>query len=98
MKTLARIFSQNETRAENEQASESIANPVRELVHDLFNQLTVMNLCGANLSVSWQDSDDPGFARNLDMLKRAAEAATKLAERIAQFNADPKPRSAAQVA
>lgn len=98
MKTLAAIISSNETRAENKCSSECSASPVEALVHDLSNQLTVMNLCGANLSVSWQDSDDPGFARNLDMLKRAAEAATKLAERIAQFTAEQKTRSAVQVA
>ena len=98
MKTLAEIESRNEPRADKERLSESSANPVGELVHDLFNQLTVMNLCGANLSVSWQDSDDPRFARNLDMLKRAAEEATKLAERIAQLTAGQKPRSAVQVA
>ena len=97
MKTLAEIESRNEPRADKERLSESSANPVGELVN-LSNQLTVMNLCGANLSVSWQGADDPGFARNLDMLKRAAEAATKLAERIAQFTAEQKTRSAVQVA
>ena len=97
MKTLAGIVSRNEPRAENERISEFIAKPVPELAHDLFNQLTVINLCGSNLSVSLQDSDDPGIKRNLDMLQRAADEATKLAERIAQFTAEPKSRSAVQV-
>jgi hypothetical protein len=98
MKTLSELFSRNESYAEDERISESRAKPIHELAHDLFNQLTVINLCGENLSISLQDSDDPGIARNLDMLERAAEEATKLAERIAQFIAEPKRRSAAQVA
>lgn len=98
MKTLSELFSRNECHAENERISESRAKPIHELAHDLFNQLTVINLCGENLSISLQDSDDPGITRNLDMLARAAEEATKLAERIAQFLAEPKRRSALQVA
>jgi hypothetical protein len=98
MKTLSGIDSRNEPDAENERISESRAKPIHELAHNLFNQLTVINLCGENLSISLQDSADPGIARNLDMLERAAEEATKLAERIAQFIAEPKRRSAVQVA
>jgi hypothetical protein len=98
MKTPAGIVSRNEPHAENERISESRAKPIHELAHDLFNQLTVINLWGANLSISLQDSEDPGIARNLDMLERAAEETTILAERIAQFTAEPKGRSAMQVA
>jgi len=97
MKSLSELFSRNECHAENERISESRAKPIHELAHDLFNQLTVINLCGENLSISLQDSDDPGITRNLDMLERAAEEATRLAERIAQFLAEPKRRSALQV-
>ena len=98
MKTLSELFSRNECHAKNKQISGSRARPIHELAHDLFNQLTVINLCGENLSISLQDSGDPGIARNLDMLERAAEEATKLAERIAQFTAEPKRRSTVQIA
>jgi hypothetical protein len=98
MKTITGAVSGNQLGARQRLARNPACYALGELAHDLFNQLTVINLCSANLSVSLQDSDDPGTARNLDMLERAAEEATKLAERIAQFIAEPKSRSAVQVA
>lgn len=64
---------------------------VNELAHDLCNQLTVINLCSGHVAALLRDAGDSAITTDLEMLKRAAEEATRLAKRLAQLLGEPNP-------
>ncbi|HUF41012.1 MAG TPA: hypothetical protein VMR20_03565 [Verrucomicrobiae bacterium] len=74
------------------------APAINEFVHDLFNQLTVINLSSGRLTVSLGSNSDPVIATNLETLARAADEATTLAERLAPFMAESRPADPEQAA
>jgi hypothetical protein len=63
---------------------------VNEIAHELFNQMTVINLCSGRVAALLRGAGDSALTTDLEMLKRAAEAATRLAERLAQLLGEPK--------
>jgi len=64
----------------NERAREPASNDVREIVHQLMNQLTVINLCVFQLC----STAGPASATPLATLERTVEHATHTAKRLAQ--------------
>jgi hypothetical protein len=84
MKANTGVVSRSKRGVRQPKRADPARHAVGELAHDLFNQLTVINLCSAQLSASVRGTGDNGVAANLDMLERSAEEATRLAERIAQ--------------
>jgi hypothetical protein len=57
---------------------------IQQIVHNLFNQLSVINLCSFKLRSAVPGHVGPGITNDLQMLERAVEDATLLAERLSQ--------------
>jgi hypothetical protein len=64
----------------NERAHAPESNDVREIVHQLMNQLTVINLCVFQL----RTTAGPASATPLATLERTVEHATHTAKRLAE--------------
>jgi hypothetical protein len=65
-------------KSTNERAHEPDSNDVREIVHQLMNQLTVINLCVFQL----RSTAGPASENSLATLERAVEHATHTAKRL----------------
>jgi hypothetical protein len=57
---------------------------IHQLAHDLFNQLSVINLCSFKFHVAVRDLVGPAATNDLQTLDRAVEDAILLAERLSQ--------------
>jgi hypothetical protein len=57
---------------------------VHQFAHDLFNQLTVINLCSFNLHLAVRDIVGPAITNDLQTLDRVVKDAMRLAERLSQ--------------
>jgi hypothetical protein len=55
-----------------------------QIAHDLFNQLSVINLCSFKLHGAGRDIVEPVITNDLQTLDRAVEDAMLLAERLSQ--------------
>jgi len=67
-----------------------------QIVHNLFNQLSVINLCSFKLRGAVPGHVGPAITNDLQTLERAVDDATLLAERLSQAimglasNSEPK--------
>ncbi|HEV8723065.1 MAG TPA: hypothetical protein VGW77_20820 [Candidatus Binatia bacterium] len=57
---------------------------IHQIAHNLFNQLSVINLCSFKLRGAVPDHVGPAVANDLQTLERAVEDATLLAEELSQ--------------
>jgi hypothetical protein len=57
---------------------------IHQIAHNLFNQLSVINLCSFNLRSAVPGHVGPAITNDLQTLERAVEDATLLAERLSQ--------------
>jgi hypothetical protein len=83
MTTFPMVTEAKSKKLTNERAHEPDSNDVREIVHQLMNQLTIINLCVFQLS----STAGPASATPLATLERTVEHATRTAKRLsAQIN------------
>jgi hypothetical protein len=66
-----------------------LPSEVDQIVHHLCNQLSVVNLCSFNLCVSLRDAVRPAIAKDIEMLERAVQHATMMAEQLSRSVAEP---------
>jgi hypothetical protein len=57
---------------------------IQQIAHNLFNQLSVINLCSFKLRGAVPGHVEPAITNDLQTLERAVEDATLLAERLSQ--------------
>jgi hypothetical protein len=70
-------------------ATKPVPIEIHPLAHDLFNQLSVINLCSFKLHDAARDLVRPATTNNLQTLDRAVEDAMLLAERLSQAIVEP---------
>jgi hypothetical protein len=69
---------------------------IHQIAHNLFNQLSVINLCSFKLRGAVPGHVEPAITNDLQTLERAVEDATLLAEQLSQAigalasNSEPK--------
>jgi hypothetical protein len=61
---------------------------IHRIVHSLFNQLSVINLCSFKLSSSLGNSVSPGISDDVEQLQQAVQEAVIIAEQLSQIVAD----------
>jgi hypothetical protein len=84
MKTFPGASSQNTPRFRKKHQCKRMPAEVHQFAHDLFNQLTVINLCSFNLHLAVRDIVGPAITNDLQTLDRVVEDAMRLAERSSQ--------------
>jgi hypothetical protein len=88
MKTFPGANSQSPLRFRKKRQRKQVTAEIHQLAHDLFNQLSVINLCSFKLHVAVCDLVGPAATNNLQTLDRAVEDAMLLAERLSQAIVD----------
>jgi hypothetical protein len=88
MKTLPRPSSQIPLRLRKKRPPKPASKEVRQIVHNLFNQLSVINLCSFKLRGSLGNSIGPGISDDVEKLQQAVQDATIIAEQLSQIIAD----------
>jgi hypothetical protein len=88
MKTLPRPSSQIPLRLRKKRPPKPASQEVRQIVHNLFNQLSVINLCSFKLRGSLGNSIGPGISDDVEKLQQAVQDATIIAEQLSQIIAD----------
>ncbi len=77
-------------------AMKQVPAEIQQIAHNLFNQLSVINLCSFKLRGTVRNHVEPAITNDLQTLERAVEDATLLAERLSQAigvlasNCEPK--------
>jgi|RhiMetdeSRZDD1v2_1073273.scaffolds.fasta_scaffold503092_2 hypothetical protein len=88
MKTFPGASSQSASRFRKKSQRKRLPAEVHQLAHDLFNQLSVINLCSFKLHAVVRDTVGPAITNDLQTLDRAVEDAMLLAERLSQAIAE----------
>lgn len=88
MKTSSGTGSQSTPRFRKKPQSKQVPAEICQIAHDLFNQLSVINLCSFKLHGAVRDLVGPAITNDLQNLDRAVEDAMLLAERLSQAIAD----------
>jgi hypothetical protein len=84
MKTFPGANSQSISRFRKKRQRKQVPAEIHQLAHDLFNQLSVINLCSFKLHVTVRDLVGSAATNDLQTLDRAVEDAILLAERLSQ--------------
>jgi hypothetical protein len=69
-------------------ATKPVPIEIHRIVHSLFNQLSIINLCVFKLSGSLGNSVTPGICDDVEKLQRAVQEAAISAEQLSQLVAD----------
>lgn len=88
MKTLPRSSSQIPLRLRKKHPPKPASKEVRQIVHNLFNQLSVINLCSFKLRGSLRESVTSAISDDIEILERAVQDATIMAEQLSQAIAE----------
>jgi len=88
MKTFPGASSQSTPRFRKKPQRKQMPAEIREIAHDLFNQLSAINLCSFKLHAGVRDIVGPAMTNDLQTLDRAVEDAMLLAERLSQAIVD----------
>jgi hypothetical protein len=84
MKTFPGANSQSPLRFRKKRQPKKVPAEIHQFAHDLFNQLSVINLCSFKLHGVVRDLVGPAITNDLQTLDRAVEDAMVLAERLSQ--------------
>jgi hypothetical protein len=96
MKTFRSTSAQIPLRLRKKRPPKQVPNEVHQIVHTLFNQLSVINLCSFKLRGSLRNSAVPAISDDIEILERAVQDATTMAEQLSQAIAEPAPLVATQ--
>jgi hypothetical protein len=96
MKTFPSTSAQIPLRLRKKRPPKQVPNEVHQIVHSLFNQLSVINLCSFKLCGSLRNSAVPAISDDIEILERAVQDATTMAEQLSQAIAEPAPLVATQ--
>jgi hypothetical protein len=88
MKPFPDANSRSISRVRKKRQRNPVPPGIHRLAHDLFNQLSVINLCYFQLHAAVRDLVGPATTNDLQTLGRAAEDAILLAERLSQAIAE----------
>jgi hypothetical protein len=84
MKSSHGVASQRTPGSRKERLPASLPQEVRQIAHQLLNQLTVINLCSFKLRGRWAAAGAATLSHNAESLERAVEEAMLCAERLSQ--------------
>jgi len=96
MKRFSGTSSQSTPGFRKKCAIKQVPAEIQQIAHNLFNQLSVINLCSFKLRGAVPGHVGPAITNDLQTLERAVEDATLLAERLSQAigavvsNSEPK--------
>jgi hypothetical protein len=96
MKSFPEANLRNISKVRKQCERKQVSAKIHQLAHDLFNQLSVINLCSFKLHVAVRDLVGPAASDNLQALDRSVEDAMRVAERLFHIvesasHLDPKP-------
>ena len=95
MKTFPGASSPSTPGLRKKRSRTPLPHEIRQIAHQLINQLSVINLCGFKLQDKLQDklscSGKAAISVDLEILERAVEEATRWAERLSQVILEPAP-------
>ena len=89
MKTFPSTSSQIPLRLRKKRRLKQLPSEVHQIVHNLVNQLCVVNLCSFRLRGSLRDAVTPAITENIEILERAVQDATMMGEQLSQSLAEP---------
>jgi len=84
MKKFSGASSQSTAGFRKKRAIKQVPAEIHQIVHNLFNQLSVINLCSFKLRGAVPGHVGPAITNDLQTLERAVDDATLLAERLSQ--------------
>lgn len=95
MKTFPGAASPSTPGLRKKRSRQPLPHEIHQIAHQLFNQLSVINLCSFKLHDKLQDtlscSGETAMSGDLEMLERAVVEATRWAERLSQVVLEPPP-------
>ena len=95
MKTFPGASSQSTPGLRKKRSRNPLPDEIYQIAHQLFNQLSVINLCSFKLQDKLQDtlscSGKAAMSGDLEILERAVVEATRWAERLSQVILEPAP-------
>jgi hypothetical protein len=71
--------------------TKSVTIVIHRIAHNLFNQLSIINLCIFKLSRSLENSVAPGISDDVEKLQRAVQEAAIIAEQLSQLVVEAAP-------
>ncbi len=84
MKTFPDLGAKKPSRLRKKRLRKPISEEIRQIAHNLLNQLSVINLCSFKLHGASTGYLPSTIANDLEALERAVQDATRLAEQLAQ--------------
>jgi len=91
MKTFPDLGAKKPSRLRRKRLRKPVSDEIHQIAHNLFNQLSVINLCSFKLHGASKDYFPSAIANDLEALERAVLDATRLAEQLAEAIVESAP-------